>query len=244
MKLMQFLMGLDEYYQPVRSSLFIRDPLPEVKDAYNMGSREESHRGVHESSGVIEGSASNVNKGPNPNLNCKHYGKIGHAIDRCFEIVGFLQGFKRNSNTGKQTFNVNADVKMNDKPPFLVCLLALLLSRCKSCLLKITIGHPNGTLATIIHVGNLKLTNNVVLYDVFVVPGYCVSLLSINKLIRDSNMVVGFDENKCLDEYYPPVRSSLFIKDPLPKVNDAYNMVSRQESYRGVPESFGVIESN
>ncbi|GKD14428.1 ribonuclease H-like domain-containing protein [Tanacetum coccineum] len=49
---------------------------------------------------------------------------------------------------------------------------------------------------------------------------------------------------KCLDEYYQPVRSSLFTKDPLPKVNDAYNMVSRQESYRGVPESFGVIESN
>ncbi|GJV13790.1 ribonuclease H-like domain-containing protein [Tanacetum coccineum] len=63
--------------------------------------------------------------------------------------------------------------------------------------LKITIGHPNGTLATNIHVGNLKLTNNVVLYDVFVVPRYCVSLLSVNKLIRDSNMVVGFDENKC-----------------------------------------------
>ncbi|GJX19466.1 ribonuclease H-like domain-containing protein [Tanacetum coccineum] len=54
MKLMQFLMGLDDCYQPVRSSLLTRDPLPEVKDAYNVISREESHRGAPESSGGAE----------------------------------------------------------------------------------------------------------------------------------------------------------------------------------------------
>ncbi|GKD98354.1 hypothetical protein Tco_1382251, partial [Tanacetum coccineum] len=54
MKLMQFLMGLDDFYQPVRSSLLTRDPLPEVKNAYNVISREESHRGVPESSGETE----------------------------------------------------------------------------------------------------------------------------------------------------------------------------------------------
>nr|GEW22053.1 ribonuclease H-like domain-containing protein [Tanacetum cinerariifolium] len=37
--------------------------------------------------------------------------------------------------------------------------------------LKIIVGHPNGTLATISHIGNLKLTNNVILYDVLVVHG-------------------------------------------------------------------------
>ncbi|GJT09650.1 hypothetical protein Tco_0856692 [Tanacetum coccineum] len=42
--------------------------------------------------------------------------------------------------------------------------------------LKITGGHPNGTLATISHIGNLKLSNNVVLYDILVVLGYCVNL--------------------------------------------------------------------
>nr|GEW28112.1 ribonuclease H-like domain-containing protein [Tanacetum cinerariifolium] len=94
---------------PVRSSLLTRDPLPEVKDAYNVVSREESYKGVHETSA----------------------------------------------------------------------------------------GHPNGTLATISHPGNLKLSNNVILYDVLVVLGYCISLLSVNKLIRDSKMFVGFDENKC-----------------------------------------------
>ncbi|GJV68388.1 ribonuclease H-like domain-containing protein [Tanacetum coccineum] len=63
--------------------------------------------------------------------------------------------------------------------------------------LKITVSHPNGTLATISHVGNLKITNNVIFYDVLVVLRYCVSLLSVNLLIRDSKMFVSFDENKC-----------------------------------------------
>nr|GEW60239.1 ribonuclease H-like domain-containing protein [Tanacetum cinerariifolium] len=46
MKLMQYLMGIDDCYQPIRSALLTRDPIPEVKDAYNIMSREESHIGV------------------------------------------------------------------------------------------------------------------------------------------------------------------------------------------------------
>ncbi|GKA72778.1 ribonuclease H-like domain-containing protein [Tanacetum coccineum] len=232
---------------PVRSSLLTRDPLPEVNDAYNVVSRRQ----FNNNNNFTRGSASNVNRGPNPNLNC----------------------FKRNSNTFKQTFNANADIKMNDKPStsslssgfapeqmqkllsmindkssgsihanmagrasffngnvsfnikFLEYFYAnsilsmttitmgwIIDSRANQYLtvsitemynimdiseLKIIVGHPNGTLATINHVGNLKLTNNVILYDILVVPGYCVSLLSVNKLIRDSKMFVGFDENKC-----------------------------------------------
>ena len=63
--------------------------------------------------------------------------------------------------------------------------------------LNLTVGHPNGTLAKITAVGNLRLTNNVVLFDVLVVPEYCVSLLSVHKLIKDSKLFVGFDEHKC-----------------------------------------------
>ncbi|GKD16177.1 hypothetical protein Tco_1205335 [Tanacetum coccineum] len=89
MKLMQFLMGVDDCYQSVRSSLLTRDPLPEVSDAYNVVSKE---RQFNNNNNFTRGSACNVNRGPNPNLNCKYYGKIGHTIDRYFEIVGFHQG--------------------------------------------------------------------------------------------------------------------------------------------------------
>nr|GEZ61929.1 ribonuclease H-like domain-containing protein [Tanacetum cinerariifolium] len=60
--------------------------------------------------------------------------------------------------------------------------------------LNITVGHPNGTTVEIRKVGNLKLTNNIVLFDVLVIPEYCVSLLSVNKLVKDSKLHVGFDE--------------------------------------------------
>ncbi|GKB01862.1 hypothetical protein Tco_0829906 [Tanacetum coccineum] len=102
---------------------------------------KESHRGILETSGVVEskqnatffaaktfnnnrrqfnnnnnftrGSTSNVNRGPNPNIKCTNCDKVGHTVDICFEIIGYPQGFKKNSNSGKQTFNANADVKMN-----------------------------------------------------------------------------------------------------------------------------------
>ncbi|GJZ26533.1 hypothetical protein Tco_0570786 [Tanacetum coccineum] len=46
LKLMPFLMGLDDIYQPIRSSLLTREILPEVNDAFVTIAREESHRAI------------------------------------------------------------------------------------------------------------------------------------------------------------------------------------------------------
>nr|GEX37733.1 ribonuclease H-like domain-containing protein [Tanacetum cinerariifolium] len=149
--------------------------------------------------------SNNVNRGPNPNLNSKHYGTIGHTIYRCFKIVRFPQGFKRNfnsnSSTGKQSFNANSDVKMSDKPSssslssgFTSKQIQKLLNLINDNLsmttitlgwiidsgvnqhltgstsgminvvdisdLKITVGHPNGTLVVISHVGQSNMVMN------------------------------------------------------------------------------------
>ncbi|XP_076923089.1 uncharacterized protein LOC143585111 [Bidens hawaiensis] len=48
-RLMQFLMGLDDCYQPLRSSILAKDPLPFVKAAFALISGEESHRGIDSS---------------------------------------------------------------------------------------------------------------------------------------------------------------------------------------------------
>ncbi|GJW60089.1 ribonuclease H-like domain-containing protein [Tanacetum coccineum] len=303
--------GIDDCYQPVKSALLTRDPLLKVKDAYTTVSREESHKGILESSSAIElkmsaiyfaaksvnnsrrffnnnnngtrgSNNNNINRGPNPNLVCKNYGMIGHTIERCYEIIGYPSGFKKVYNTikqncfNKQNFNANFDVKNNDRQAFAsvsstdftseqmqkllslindnstrsvhanmadraslfngdvkinfyryycansnlyvktITLVWIIDSGANQHLivstvgmfyviditsLKIFVGHPNDTLATISHVGDLKLSNNVVLYDVLVVPGYYVSLLYVNKLIRDSKMYVGFDEDKCYIKY-------------------------------------------
>lgn len=63
--------------------------------------------------------------------------------------------------------------------------------------LHLTVGHLNGTMAKITNVGNLRLNDKVVLFDVLVVPEYSVSLLSVHKLIKDSKLTIGFDETTC-----------------------------------------------
>ncbi|GJS47138.1 ribonuclease H-like domain-containing protein, partial [Tanacetum coccineum] len=63
--------------------------------------------------------------------------------------------------------------------------------------LGITVSHPNGTGACITKVGNMVLNKTLTLYDVLVVPEYCVSLMYVHKLARDSNLIVAYDESKC-----------------------------------------------
>ncbi|GJY03374.1 hypothetical protein Tco_0369314 [Tanacetum coccineum] len=47
-----FLMGLDDVYLPIRSSLLTQTELPDVKDAVVIVSREESHKGLGSGLGV------------------------------------------------------------------------------------------------------------------------------------------------------------------------------------------------
>ncbi|XP_071695425.1 uncharacterized protein [Rutidosis leptorrhynchoides] len=134
LKLMQFLMGLDDIYMSTRSNLLLRDPLPDVKSAYAILSREESHRGF---SGVGSSKSQNsafvaqannnswtnrnnnngsfgrgrgFNRGPNPNLKCTKCNKLGHTIDRCYEIVGYPSNYKKpvNGPTNKSTTYVSS----------------------------------------------------------------------------------------------------------------------------------------
>ncbi|KAJ9542639.1 hypothetical protein OSB04_029145 [Centaurea solstitialis] len=115
-KLMQLLMGLDEVYQPIRSSILTTEPLPSVKTAFSIVSREESHRGVSYSnnSGSKGQSSAFFGKAPEPKrkpgfrnttLTCKHCGANGHTIERCFKIIGFPKDFQSQRKTfGNNSF--------------------------------------------------------------------------------------------------------------------------------------------
>ncbi|GJY16990.1 putative RNA-directed DNA polymerase, partial [Tanacetum coccineum] len=199
---------------------------------------------------------SNNNRGNYNSLLCKNCGLKGHTIERCFEIIGYPPGFKRNPNlkvngTFDNNKSNNADLKgksaeTNDLKTTagtlsftheqVVKLMNLLNDKSGSTAhanmagvsyhfgwiidsganqhmtniiknmihvidvtdLNLTVGHPNGTLAKITHIGNLRLNNNVILFDVLVIPEYCVSLLFVHKLIKDSKLSVCFNETKCL----------------------------------------------
>ncbi|GKB74208.1 ribonuclease H-like domain-containing protein [Tanacetum coccineum] len=120
LKLMQFLMGLNDIYQPIRSSLLTREILLEVKDAFVIISREESHIGIPPSSVIID----------------------------LVDVSG----------------------------------------------LKLIVGHPNGSLAKITDVGNLKLNNDVIVFNVLVVPEYTVSLGRVMRIGSEIGGLYLFDK--------------------------------------------------
>lgn len=255
LKLMQFLMGLDDVYLPIRSSILTSDPLPTVKTAFSIISREESHRGVSgscsnktQSSAFFSKIPENKKKIMRPsNLVCKHCGVTGHTIERCFKLNGFPKDFKPSaSNTSvTKSSNSNPSSSVSQPPSSSVTLTEDQVAKLLSLLeqrtinevsanmagtsissrsswiidsgenqhmtssvsnlenvvdisdLNLIVNHPNGSKAKIKKIGNLKLTNDVVLFDVLVVPDFRVNLLSVHKLARDNKLFVGFDENRC-----------------------------------------------
>ncbi|GKF11057.1 hypothetical protein Tco_0048983 [Tanacetum coccineum] len=119
MRLMQFLMRLDDTYSVVRSQILTSEPLP----AFATLSRVESHKNnlVHSSSTGPSYSAfvskpnnwsnsrNTQNRVPSRNINlvCKHCHMIEHTVDRCFEFNGYPHGFKKR-NTGGTNLSNNA----------------------------------------------------------------------------------------------------------------------------------------
>ncbi|GKC42461.1 ribonuclease H-like domain-containing protein [Tanacetum coccineum] len=98
MKLMQFLMGLDEAYLPIRSNLLSRDPLPSVKSTFAVISGQESHK-----------NASSGNTASKPHA-FAFVGK-GHIVERCYDIIGYPLGYnkpKNQSSSGGQNKRVGS----------------------------------------------------------------------------------------------------------------------------------------
>ncbi|GJR01538.1 ribonuclease H-like domain-containing protein [Tanacetum coccineum] len=125
MKLIQFLMGLDDSYMSIRSSILSRDHLPDVRNAYATISSKETHRVVSSSmSGSSQRPMSANNSGPRPNnanmnrqsggsgLVCENCGFNGHTSDRYFKLIGYPADFgnKRNGQNfkGKSVSNHSA----------------------------------------------------------------------------------------------------------------------------------------
>ncbi|GJV66396.1 ribonuclease H-like domain-containing protein [Tanacetum coccineum] len=233
MKLMQFLMGLDDCYQPVRTALLTRDPLPDVKDAYATVSREESHRGIPETPEVIDAKmhatsfaakSYNQNKkgtrsqmllsNMSSNLISMPIVILRKVTSSPLLVISHCPLFtsKRHNKCRKKLKVISSNLindphtgntQANMAGRVFLSLMTITLgwiidSGANQHLttsttgmtnvvdisnLNITVGHPNGTVATISHIGDLRLSNNVILHDVLVVPGYCVSFLSVNKLV-------------------------------------------------------------
>ncbi|XP_071694861.1 uncharacterized protein [Rutidosis leptorrhynchoides] len=118
LKLMQFLMGLDDVYTPIRSHILTSDHVPSVKVAFSIISWDESHRmhseNIHNAksqpTAFVSKTGFNNNKKrfKNPPLKCTNCNMLGHIVDRCYELIGYPPGYiKKPFNQGSPRFNSN-----------------------------------------------------------------------------------------------------------------------------------------
>ncbi|GJX16570.1 putative RNA-directed DNA polymerase [Tanacetum coccineum] len=170
-KLMQFLLGLDDSYLAIKSNILSRETLPLVKQAFAIISGEESHRNAtfHV---TTKPTATNFNAKPSVSNNA-------------FASADVLA---KNSGTDNKTSNSPVSLTSDQLSRLMNLLNDSGVSSANSSMGGLTVGHPNGTQALITKIGDLKINNDITLYDVLVVPEYTVSLLSVHKLARDSKL--------------------------------------------------------
>ncbi|XP_035845397.1 uncharacterized protein LOC118491607 [Helianthus annuus] len=354
-KLMQFLMGLDGIYQPVRTNLLTRDPLPTVKTAFSVISREESHRDSNKSSktpnvGFVakatqyNDNKKRFNKGPNPNLKCSHCNKMNHpflqfdpnderealcipkrdalwarrgqfgvprwldwevmqelnqwSVGRLGRRLGiytredmddpdvFTEQFTFPSDVARDAFwaanavvdpyNPRMSKALRLRDPLFSKLLGLLnenkledshksnMSGANQHMVMnndnmfnivdvseydITIKHPNGTDAKVKQIGCFKLYEDVILKDVFVVPGYCVNLISVHKLAKDNKLKVVFDEHNCYIQDVSLRKNlvigrqtdGLYFCDDYSRSVSVYLMKSKTEVFENIKSFYDLI---
>ncbi|GKA46430.1 hypothetical protein Tco_0739313 [Tanacetum coccineum] len=188
---------LDDIYHLIRSSLLTKEILPEVKDAFVMVAREERNTNGNWNSSIVN----NGNKGNYNSMLCKNCGLKDHTIDMCFEIISHLPSFKRNpnlksSNSFNNNINNNADVRGSFVGNNEINTSTGTLSFTNDQVLKL-MSLLNDKSRSTAHANTTELNNDIVLFDVLVVLEYCVDLLSVHKLIKDSKFDVDFDETKC-----------------------------------------------
>nr|GEX20323.1 ribonuclease H-like domain-containing protein [Tanacetum cinerariifolium] len=123
-KLMQFLMGLDDVYAPIRSIILNTDPIPDVKGAFATLSRDESHRGTQSQGGSKSSSGTSAFVAITNNRN----------NNWCFELVGYPPNFKRKTGTNQNGLSNAAVSGIN-------CAISFCTSR---------LGHPSDPVLNIL----------------------------------------------------------------------------------------------
>ncbi|KAH6828240.1 hypothetical protein C2S53_009943 [Perilla frutescens var. hirtella] len=125
-RMMQFLMGLNDIYEPIRQQMLILNPLPSVSQAYLMVLQVEEQLHISSQMGeTMEQSAlfSDQSKGYQKDgfrrkltkeekmrMKCDHCGRSGHLKRDCFEIIGTPDWYKKmKEDRGSKKVNFAAE---------------------------------------------------------------------------------------------------------------------------------------
>ncbi|GKA71085.1 ribonuclease H-like domain-containing protein [Tanacetum coccineum] len=214
---MQFLIGLDDVFRNVRSSILITEPLPDVKSAFATLSRDESHRAnnvhsVNKSSstafvskmGYPPGFKKNP-KGNNSKATVNNVTDSGSSSGNTHVLTSDdyqkLMGLLRSSDSGTACGIGNVTcipIGSNMVSQHMTYSTMFLFNVIDVSHLNLTVAHPNATVANINQIGSVKLTETLIIHDVFIVYGYHVSLLSVHKLDGANKVNVIFNDVSCL----------------------------------------------
>ncbi|GJW14696.1 ribonuclease H-like domain-containing protein [Tanacetum coccineum] len=169
------------------------------------------------------------NRGPNPSMRCANCGKVGHTVDRCFDIIGYPPGYNKNPGSkpsGPKTLNANSVSSSSKKGASLsftneqMMKLMNLINEAPSGSVQANMaGHPNGTPAKIKYVEILKLSDKIVLFDVLVIPEYCD--LHQNKIVRTGSENGGL----YMFDYDSPLSSNSQTIEPFPFTTDIGELI-------------------
>ncbi|GJS69380.1 ribonuclease H-like domain-containing protein [Tanacetum coccineum] len=198
-KLMQFLMGLDEVYAPIRSIILTTNPIPDVTGAFATLSRDEAHRSTQSHSvpkigngniAFVARTNNKVNNNNNnwsgsnnqpiklnkPNLVCTYCNMNGYTADRCFELIGYPPNFKKNTGPNKGSASNNVVLGNKDQSHT----------------------FTDDQYKRLMSLISEKSGSSSIPANIAVVPGYQVSLLSVHSLSKDNKFRVIFDEYTCV----------------------------------------------
>ncbi|GJV56414.1 ribonuclease H-like domain-containing protein [Tanacetum coccineum] len=144
-----------------------------------------------------DSAALTVVSGGGSQLVCKNVDSNGHTLNRSLNHNQYFNKFFCNNNRLHDALVADGLIVDSGANQHLTYDDRFLVNVINISKFGIKVSHPNGTEALITKVGNMVLTKDIILYDVLVVPEYCVSLMSVHKIARDSNLIVAFDESNC-----------------------------------------------
>ncbi|XP_075104407.1 uncharacterized protein LOC142178547 [Nicotiana tabacum] len=121
LKLLQFLMGLNESYEQARSQLLMMVPVPTINKAYSMLMERESQRSMTNNLCTNEGgkltALMTMKGGPgqmprrNFNLYCDYCKMKGHTREGCYKLIGYPTDFKVKKKIGANVAAHNVTIE-------------------------------------------------------------------------------------------------------------------------------------
>ncbi|GKC08372.1 ribonuclease H-like domain-containing protein [Tanacetum coccineum] len=174
-------MGLDDSYMQIRSSILSRETLPDVRSAYDTISSEESYQVVASSSsfGISQRSQTSAFVSNVPNRGNLQRKQSSGNVPRPF--VTFIPNNSNNNKQGEGYGWSGSSSYFTDEQ------LSTLIKD----------NSLNGKNMQANMTSNLKLANDLVLFDVLVIPRALCYSHFFHKLAKDNKILVAFDESRC-----------------------------------------------